>query len=310
MTTVSDRRVASVVGALVADAGAQPLHWLYNEEKLKGIIGDKEEIEFWEPSHNPFYRIPAGSHTCYGDQAYVILKSLVANKGVDCEALKKSTYEWFGPQSAYEDPENARYTVDVKRTLPISRPWRHASIKHFLANMEQGKEDTGSEADDQIDSVLRMVPVCALYAGRPEMLDRVEDVLRVTQNSDMAVSIALAAARILEQFILHGQTKDVLERVLADLSNNQRQNPQELDRAVAGYLRQSALHGALTATDFAQGVRATMRVGGCNASRGGFIGACTAAQFGLEGIPESWRQRTNTYPEILTLARQLCDIFP
>nr|KAG5689014.1 hypothetical protein BaRGS_030665 [Batillaria attramentaria] len=240
------------------EKGAQPLHWLYNEEKLKGIIGDKEEIEFWEPSHNPFYRIPAGSHTCYGDQAYVILKSLVANKGVDCEALKKSTYEWFGPQSAYEDPENARYTVgkedkvNVKRTLPISRPWRHASIKHFLANMEQGKEDTGSEADDQIDSVLRMVPVCALYAGRPEMLDRVEDVLRVTQNSDMAVSIALAAARILEQFILHGQTKDVLERVLADLSNNQRQNPQELDRAVAGYLRQvqSALslshHDAVT----------------------------------------------------------------
>ena len=53
----------------------------------------------------------------------------------------------------------------------------------------------GSDSDDQIDCVLRMVPVCALYAGRPEMLDRVEDVLRVTQNSDTAVSVGLAAAR-------------------------------------------------------------------------------------------------------------------
>ena len=53
----------------------------------------------------------------------------------------------------------------------------------------------GSDCDDQIDCVLRMVPVCAMYVGRPEMLDRVEEVLRVTQNSDTAVTIGLAAAR-------------------------------------------------------------------------------------------------------------------
>lgn len=53
----------------------------------------------------------------------------------------------------------------------------------------------GSDSDDQIDCVLRMVPVCAMYVGRAEMLDRVEDVLRVTQNSDTAVTIGLAAAR-------------------------------------------------------------------------------------------------------------------
>lgn len=244
MATVKSRRVAAVVGALVADAAAQPLHWLYNEEKLKGIIGDEDEIEFWEPSHNPFYRIPLGSNTCYGDQAFVILKSLVDKKGVDCEAIKNYTYEWFGPESAYEDAENAQYTVgkedkiNVKPSLPIHRPWRNGSIKHFLANMEQGKQETGSESDDQIDCVLRMVPVCALFAGRPDMLDNVEKVLRVTQNSDMAVSMGLAAARILEQYVLHGQTKCALETVLSDLSDSQRQNPQELDRAVCGYLRQ------------------------------------------------------------------------
>ena len=60
---------------------AQPLHWIYNEDKLKGIIGSKEEVEFWEPSQNPFYRIPVGQQTCYGDQAYVILNSLVEKKG-------------------------------------------------------------------------------------------------------------------------------------------------------------------------------------------------------------------------------------
>lgn len=244
MSVVNDRRVSAVVGALVADAAAQPLHWIYDENKLKGIIGGKEEVEFWEPSQNPFYRIPLGRHTCYGDQAYVILKSLVDKKGVDCEDLKRATYKWFGPESSYDDPENSRYTVgkedkiNVKPTLPIKQPWRHASIKDFLKNMDAGKEDTGSEADDQVDCVLRMVPVCALYAGRADMLDRVEDVLRVTQNSDTAVCIGLAAARVLEQLILHGKSDDVLEKVMAELGDKGRQNPQELDRAVIGYLRQ------------------------------------------------------------------------
>ena len=61
---------------------AQPLHWNYNIDKLNGIIGDKKDIAFWEPSANPFYCRPTGSHSCYGDQSFVILKSLVDNDGI------------------------------------------------------------------------------------------------------------------------------------------------------------------------------------------------------------------------------------
>ena len=48
---------------------------------------------------------------------------------------------------------------------------------------------------------------------------------------------------------------------------------------------QSTLHGVLTAPDgdieeerMVEGVRATLRAGGCNASRASFIAACHAAQ--------------------------------
>lgn len=30
--------------------------------------------------------------------------------------------------------------------LPIEGPWRHASLKSFLKNMDAGKEETGSAA--------------------------------------------------------------------------------------------------------------------------------------------------------------------
>ena len=53
----------------------------------------------------------------------------------------------------------------------------------------------GSETDQQMDCILRMVPVVALYAGRSDMLDKVEEVIRQTQDNDTCLAVGLAAAR-------------------------------------------------------------------------------------------------------------------
>ena len=36
-----ERAAAALVGAAVADAAARPLHWIYDADKLKEILGDK-----------------------------------------------------------------------------------------------------------------------------------------------------------------------------------------------------------------------------------------------------------------------------
>ena len=38
---VKERAAAALVGAAVADAAARPLHWIYDAEKLKEILGNK-----------------------------------------------------------------------------------------------------------------------------------------------------------------------------------------------------------------------------------------------------------------------------
>ncbi|XP_064597453.1 crystallin J1A-like [Liolophura sinensis] len=240
MATIADRRVAAVVGCAVADAAAQPLHWNYRKEKLDALLEGKEEIEFWEPSQNPFYCIPTGRHSCYGDQAQAILESLVECKGVNVEDLTKRHYKKFGPDSDYDKSEINKYMGEEhgKVQLPIPVPWRHASIKHFLKNYETKKEETGSETDSQVDCAAKIAPVVALYAGHPELLEKVEDVIRLTQASDVPVTIGLAAARLLEHYILHGPDPNALEAVIKELSSPGRKNPQDLDKAVAGYLRQ------------------------------------------------------------------------
>ncbi|XP_048774863.1 crystallin J1A-like [Ostrea edulis] len=241
MATLEERKIGAIVGALVADAAAQPIHWNYKTADLDDFLRDKEEIAFLEPSRNPFYCIQTGKHSCYGDQSVNILRSLVENGGVNIEKLKKSTYELFGPNTEYENEDNATYKDKsdvVKKVYPIKSKWRHAGIKSFLKNYKEGAEVTGIE-DNQMDCVLNMVSVVALYAGRPEMLDKVEEVITMTQNSDINVAVAFTAARLLEYYILHGKMAGVqaLNSVLETMGNPKRQNPQDLDRGMINYMK-------------------------------------------------------------------------
>ncbi|GFS10543.1 selenoprotein J [Elysia marginata] len=313
---VLSRRVAAVVGACVADAAAMPLHWIYQQSKMESLTANKEEIEFRVPSANPFYRLETGRNTCYSEQAYVMLKSLVESKGLNVPHLIDATYNFFGPDSEYESKDNDSYKVgkedkiNIRKTFPILGPWRHGCLREFIKNVQENKTPPGGSKDDQIDVAIRLIPLVALYAGHPDMLKNVEAGLRVLQESDMAIASGLAAARILEQYILHGDPDDPLQYTVDALSSSDNENSQELDKAVADLPTslQSTLHGLVTARSYVEGVRSTMLVGGCNASRAGFIGACMAAKEGFDTIPESWRNRTHRYEEVLDLAKQLIKI--
>ncbi|XP_036378110.1 crystallin J1A-like isoform X2 [Megalops cyprinoides] len=238
--TLADRIVGAIIGAAVADAAAQPLHWIYDPQKLRAILSEEEPCpEFRPQSANPFYRRETGQQTCYGDQAYVLLESLCECGGLNLDDLKQRTYKFFGPGSEYDTPVNDPYRPKggPRAQLPIEGPWRHASLKSFLKNVDAGKTETGCDIDNQIDGITKLAPIVALYAGKPEMLKKVEDAIRVTQNNDMCVTETLAAARFLERYILNGPDPNALDTVLEQLNDPNRKNPQDLDRAVATFTK-------------------------------------------------------------------------
>lgn len=55
---------------------AQPLHWVYDLQKLRGFLDENPNPEFRPKPENPFYRRQTGKQSCYGDQAFVLLESL------------------------------------------------------------------------------------------------------------------------------------------------------------------------------------------------------------------------------------------
>ena len=54
----------------------------------------------------------------------------------------------------------------------------------------------GSVKDEQVDGCAKIAPVVAMYAGRPEMLEKVEAAVKVTQKPGMAVAAAMVTARL------------------------------------------------------------------------------------------------------------------
>jgi ADP-ribosylglycohydrolase len=191
----------AIIGALVADAAAQPTHWNYKvtyyQAELKAR-GRWDEPEFMRESMNAFYRVPLGCHTNYGDQAIEQLRSLVDKGGFDPVDTENRFFSRFG--ESYEP-----LTTDHRKKLPIKGPWRHGSIAEFVKNVDAGRHwpRCGSK-DAQADCFCKIVPVVALYAGRPEMRERVSEAVRVTQNNDFAVAGALAFAQVLEAIIMEG----------------------------------------------------------------------------------------------------------
>ncbi|KAL5011688.1 hypothetical protein ScPMuIL_010239 [Solemya velum] len=334
MATVDERRIACVVGALTADAAAQPLHWVYNLQKLDDLTSEKDDIGFMEPSANPFYRIETGMNSCYSDQLFTVLKSLNEWNGVRIPKMKEDFYRDFGPESVYEaSVDNSDYEPKVKKEkYPINGHWRNQSIREFIANYGQETE----KSDHQADAFVRPIPVVAMYAGTPDMLDRVKEVIALTQDNNIAISVGLASARLLEQYIINGKkTEDAVEKVIAELRSSKRKNPNSQDETTAEKLDevlshknkshreataifrnncglpgsfQSAVHAIVTTSDFATGVEMTIKSGGCNCSRSGLIGACLAAQTGLEGIPERWQQKTKRFSQAVELATKMISL--
>ena len=64
------------LGATVADAAARPLHWVYDEKKLKSYIKGKKNIAFFKQNRSPFYSIKTGEVSGYNDVGQVMFKTL------------------------------------------------------------------------------------------------------------------------------------------------------------------------------------------------------------------------------------------
>lgn len=320
MSSFTSRCIGSIVGSLVADSAAVPIHWVYNKEKLKTILRQHPVTEFLEQSYCPFYKLPTGKNSCYGDQTFCLLQSVVDKEGFDQQDYIRRLCDMFGENSDYEINIGHPVTRDDH---PIPGPWRNGSIKDFLKNVETGEVNTGSLTDAQSDSFCKVAPLTALLAGETEhLLSCMENAIKVTQQNELALKCGLAATRLLEQCILGSSLEMSIQHVY-----------DKCDDVVKGYIQKArdgkhkthadfvqetgpscalpgnfinSIHCLLTSNgDYRDTVVSTLTAGGCNCSRVCLVGACMGAVCGIDFIPKDWITKTTGGKQIVELAERV-----
>lgn len=319
LPALKQRKAAAILGALAADAAAMPLHWIYDQSKVQELTQDGQ-VAFHPTSHNPFYRRDTGYCSAYGDAAFVSLQSIHEKKGFDAGDLSKQIYKFFGPDSEYEPKSSAR---------PLQGPWRSSCYKPFLASQQPHP----SSADP--DGLVRAIPIVALLAGQPHVMESVETAVRLVQSSPVAVGFALGAAHILEHVILTGAVD--LEGAALQLTDPKRQYPFETDPLVAEAIQKGLgakdqphsvavksfglacglppsfhgmVHGIATARGYREAVLDNIMAAGDTCSRGCLIGACVAAASSkpLDSIPMEWLLQLKNVDQVLVYVKTLVDL--
>ena len=151
----------------------------------------------------------------------------------------------FGPGSPYDNggPQGYSKGMKDKSMYPIKSKWRNFVLNRFLKYFATGETLESNIDDDDTnvdpDNIVRLIALVALYAGTPHMLETAEHAAQQLQANDMIITIILAACRIVESFILHGELsiEDHLNSVIGELKSSSRVHPQPLDLAVAGHLQ-------------------------------------------------------------------------
>ena len=188
-----DRAKNAILGALVADAAALGLHWIYDQDRVREVAGNTPE--FREPDASAYEGVPsffahgkkrAGDLSQYGEQALVLLRSLVDNDGqLDAAHYERRFRDHFGPGGEY-----VGYIDSVIRdTLYNANHAEHEAIDAANALPFDGDEALKHRL------VTKVMSNVSSYQGE-ELRRGVEGSVRMTHDDDAVVAHAF---KILEE---------------------------------------------------------------------------------------------------------------
>ena len=332
LDAVTQRKIAVIVGAAVGDAAARPLHWVYDNTALQSYIKNTwDSPEFFPKSMSPFYSLPTGETSNYWDlaesslDALTNLKNFPYNHKPICDALVKN----FGPGNPNYDMAARQDYMEKRRRGAIDGPvigkWLSGSLIEFFDNYKSGmgSKPFGGPKIKETDGFCANLPFICKYHDSEDFDEITLEVIKTLSTWPTAVTHGVVASKIVANLIESGSDYNILDiksEIAADHPEVHRsisdveeviQHKMDHTRAVNYVFGspcynpgsfQGALHTVLTSTSYSEGIRKTIRAGGCNCSRSVFAGAMSGALYGIEGIPLDWMQKTTGIERILTKA--------
>jgi len=311
------KNVHIFLGATVADAAARPLHWVYDEKKLRSYIKNKKTITFFKENRCPFYSIKTGDVSGYNAVGQVMFKTLTnAHQQNNIIAnFKKNIVKNFGPGSKYwKNLKLRKKYKKIKWKTAMKGPWIHQNILETIKNIKLKKTVTGGTKVNESDGYCEALPY-SLFNNSQQKLKKV---IRTVANGKISEQFALAKLKIIH-LADDGNKDPVNSFIKLNSKNNYFKNVIENIKKVKGLKNKphnvvvkkfgkacsypgtfnGSIHAIITSKSYKSAVIKTIKAGGCNCSRANFVGAYFAARNGLKCIPKDWIKKTNHAKNIL-----------
>ncbi|MES2922874.1 MAG: ADP-ribosylglycohydrolase family protein [Verrucomicrobiota bacterium] len=292
-----------LLGSLIGDALALGPHWIYNQREIREKLG---RVTTYQPPLAIYHAgKSAGDFTHYGDQALVLLRSIVNAGGFD---LARFESDW---QAFWEDPATISY--------------RDGATKDTLAHL-RSRSSPASTSDD-IAGAARIAPLflldwkdddallaavrsqTAFTHGDPAVIEAAEFFTSATLAVQRGKSIKPALRQTLESGIWQTLPDEWLENALESAISN------ETDAAALHR------HGLSCRTydafpsichlllrhpeDPATALIENANSGGDSAARGMILGLVYGAAFPVSTWPAEWLTGLGARHEIESLIRKL-----
>ena len=305
-------RVAAILGALVADAAALGLHWLYDTERIAQIEKTKGLV-FLQPDANDYAGVSgyfahgkkqAGDSSAYGELCYLMLRH-IARHGKFYRVDYQSEYRsYFGPGGGYQGYIDSPTRLTLQTLLPL-KP-------------EDFPLQSGAD-DDQFAALAALPAIVAAHRESPDALNaKIEQVVRLTNHNDTAVAAAQYAGCVLLA-VLNGQpVQQALTGSLPYAGEKLRPLLEEALQvealncaAVAKRFGNAChvpeglpviVHIAQHAPDYRSAIEENIRIGGDSCGRAIMLGAIVAAhisqQNSLHSIPLEWAAKLRNLAKV------------
>lgn len=303
------RALAALLGGFVADAASTSLNGVSHPEKM---IPNLLRLDF-DPAFCGLYDSAGGEsgkgkggktrmESSTGFEARMILQCVARRGHLHGSQLAKDAY-W-----AYKNDHRLLSTTS----------------RAFIKRIHSGKSWPNCAVKCRSIDVIALIPVVvALYAGTNSLFTKVDELVKVFYSGQRVRDAALVAAFILEQVILGASVLQAMRMSIRTerLTVKQRKmifkaftksqlpsyeaiqkfgNKGSLPR---GFF--AVLQPLFVLSDYPTAVRENIIGGGRTCRRAMFIGACFAAQDGLESLPEGWIKKTQYYDLIEADAKAL-----
>ena len=192
----TDRSTAAVIAAFTADAASMPFHWIYSGAQITRTVGRGNHPEFYASPQVQWYHYRTGALSPFGEQGMVYLRTLTSSTNQASSFVDPVEIAAAYNVSAHSSPQLPLAHLRLRDCLCLQsyysgsgtcassdNCYHDTCTRGFVANMAAGRSwpECGAN-DDQDEAITHLIPVVALLAGRPEMLARAKDAVRVIQS--------------------------------------------------------------------------------------------------------------------------------